>query len=346
MREDFKRDYRPMLYEMEDIEEACKDIKAVEYDQAFTIGDLTITLHDAGHIFGSAFVEVSDGTSRAVFSGDLGNANVLILRETAPLDSVDALVIESTYGNRMHEDESTRVAKLREAVTKTVARGGVLIIPAFAIERTQQLLFELHNLIEENLIPHVDIYLDSPLAIAATKVIESYPQYYDADAKKHLAMGDELFEFPGLHLTKTREESKTINDAPKPKVIIAGAGMMNGGRIRHHLIRYLSDPNSTVLVVGYQAEGTLGRQLYRGDKVVDVLGEHIQVHATITGIGAYSAHADQRKLLDWVRNAKEKPKHIYCTHGDEASAIALATCFEQQLGIPARVPRFGDTIHV
>jgi len=345
MREDSERKGTPMLYEKEDVEKAASHLRPVEYGKTVKLEDLTIRFHDAGHIFGSAFIEVAeDNGSCVVFSGDLGNKNVPILRATEKLPDVDALIIESTYGNRIHEDETTRETKLKEAIMRTVKGRGVLIVPAFAVERTQQLLYELNHLVENRLIPPVDIYLDSPMAIRITEVIKRYPQYYDEEALRLVSSGDDLFDFQGLHVTMSRDDSKTINDAPKPKVIIAGAGMMNGGRIKHHLIRYLGDPHSTVLIIGYQAQGTLGRRLYSGEKHVKVLGEPMEVRATITSIGAYSAHADQHTLLNWIENAEKPPRHVYCTHGEEEAAAALATRITDDLHIPADVPRVGDTI--
>ncbi|MDO8583899.1 MAG: MBL fold metallo-hydrolase [bacterium] len=345
MKEDFKREYRPLLYELEDVNTVERNMVTVEYEKTWTVGDLSFRFRDAGHIFGSAFVEVEEkGGARVTFSGDIGNDHVPILRETAELASTDVLLTESTYGNRIHEDESTRVAKLREVVTRTVQQGGVLMIPAFAIERTQQLLYELHDLSEQGLLPRVDIYLDSPMAIDTTNIIRSYPQYYDAEALKVVSMGDDLFQVPGLHFTRSRDESKAINDAPKPKIIIAGAGMMNGGRIRHHLIRYLGDPRSSVLIIGYQAEGTLGRHLYRGDKTVTVLGERVEVRASVIGIGAYSAHGDQNKLVRWIGGAAHRPSQVLCTHGDEGACMALATRLEQEGKLVAHVPRLFDSI--
>lgn len=347
MLDDFSRDYRPMPYEEQHIKLVEKAFKTVGYGKRVSVGDITVTLHDAGHIFGSAFIEcVAKDGKRAIFSGDLGNKHMPILRPTEPLPETDALIIESTYGNRIHEDESMRENTLREAILKTVKTKSVLIIPAFAIERTQQVLYEMNDLVAKHKLPNVDIYLDSPLAIKATEVFESYPNYYSKEALRVVSSGDDLFNFPGLHATPAREDSKRINDAPMPKVIIAGAGMMNGGRILHHLVRYLGDPNATVLIIGYQAHGTLGRHLYEGDKVVNVLQERVHVKATIKPIGAYSAHADQAELLGWVREAKQKPKKIFCTHGEEGASAALATLLQQKIGVPADVPRLGETIVV
>lgn len=347
MEDERRREGRPKLYEAKDVEHVMTRIKAADYTHWVEIGDLKFRFRDAGHIFGSAFIEVEekDG-ARVVFSGDLGNRDAPFLRPTAQPIGADAIIIESTYGNRLHEDVGTRAQKMREIIQSTVAQNGVLLIPAFAVERTQELLYELHDLQEEGLLPKLDIYLDSPMGIRISEVIKRYPQYYDHKAFQQVVMGDDMFNLPELHKTLLKDQSKLINDAPRPKVIIAGAGMMNGGRILHHLVRYLSDPRSTVLIVGYQSSGTLGRRLYTGEKVVTVLNERVHVKARIVSLGAYSAHADQRKLIDWLRAAASPPKHVYCTHGEEDAAIALASRVTEDLGIQADVPRFHDTITV
>ncbi|MCI0479295.1 MBL fold metallo-hydrolase [Candidatus Uhrbacteria bacterium] len=345
MEDELRKEYRPKLYDRADVEEVAKRFRRVDYSRRVKIGDVTFRFRDAGHIFGSAFVELEEkGGARAAFSGDLGNRDVPILKPTAQLDAVDAVVIESTYGNRIHEDESTRSSKLRSAIVDTARRKGILVIPAFAVERTQQLLYELRHLVENRLVPSVDIYLDSPMAVEITKIIRHYPRYYDAEALRLVSNGKDFFDMPGLTTTLTREESKSINASDSPKIVIAGSGMMNGGRIQHHLVRYLGDKRSTVLIIGYQAHGTLGRRLYSGEKRVDVLGQRVEVKAGIVPIGAYSAHADQRKLVDWIRTAKKLPGHIYCTHGEEDAAAALASRVTEDLGIPADVPRFADAI--
>ncbi len=347
MEDEFRREYRPKLYERKDVECVMGLMQGVDYSRWVAVGDLKFRFRDAGHIFGSSFIEVEEaGGIRVGFSGDLGNADVPMLRPTAQIGACDAIVIESTYGNRLHEDVSTRETKLREAIMSTIKRKGVLIIPAFAVERTQDLLYELNQMWERGTLPKVDVYLDSPMAIRVTEVMRTYPQYYDMEALERVMIGDDLLDFPGLHRTESRDQSKTINDAPKPKIIIAGAGMMNGGRILHHLVRYLGDPNSTVLIIGYQAAGTLGRRLYSGEKNVEVLNERVRVKATIASIGAYSAHADQKKLVTWLREAKAPPKRVFCTHGEEEAAAALATRITEDLGITADVPRFEETIEI
>ncbi|MFA5935337.1 MAG: MBL fold metallo-hydrolase [Patescibacteria group bacterium] len=345
MDDEFKRKGTPKLYEQRDVEAVVKRLTPVDYSVHTKLDGLSFRFRDAGHIFGSSFIEIEEtGGAKAVFSGDVGNKNVPILRPTAQMFACDALIIESTYGNRIHESEATRESRLKEAVVKTIKQNGVLVVPAFAVERTQQLLYELNHLVENKLIPPVDVYLDSPMAIKITEVIKSYPEYYDKEALRIVATGDDLFSFPGLRVTASRDESKAINDAPRPKVIIAGAGMMNGGRIQHHLVRYLSDPRSTILIIGYQASGTLGRRLYSGEKTVDVLDETVHVKAAITSIGAYSAHADQHTLIEWIDGAEKPPGHVYCTHGEEDAAAGLATRITEDLGIKADVPRLGDVI--
>lgn len=347
MEENHRRNARPMLYEEEDVAQVLKRCVPCEYSHSVRMGDLMIRFREAGHIFGSAFIEIREqGGAKLAFSGDLGHKHVPILRETAQLSEMDAVVMESTYGNRIHEDESSRSEKLYELITQTIHQEGTLLIPAFAIERTQQLLYELNTLVQEARLPKLNVYLDSPMAIRATRVIRSYPKYYDPEAFRKVTHGDDLFDFDGLHLCESRDESKQINFVPPPKVIISGAGMMNGGRILHHLVRYLGNPKNTILIIGYQAQGTLGRKLYSGEKVVEVLGERIEVRAAVKSIGAYSAHADQPTLINWIRSAPKLPKYVFCTHGEEDTAIGLATRLTEELGVQAHAPRLAEVVEL
>ena len=347
MEENHRRSARPMLYAEEDVAQVLKRCVPCEYSHSVRLGDLMIRFREAGHIFGSAFIEIREqGGAKLAFSGDLGNTHVPIVRATAQLSGMDAVVMESTYGNKIHEDESSRSEKLHQLVTETMNLGGVLLIPAFAIERTQQLLYELNSLVQKKRLPKIDVYLDSPMAIRATRVIRSYPKYYDPEALRKVAHGDDLFDFEGLHLCESRDESKQINFVPPPKVIISGAGMMNGGRILHHLVRYLGNERNTILIIGYQAQGTLGRKLYTGEKVVEVLGERIQVRAAVKSIGAYSAHADQPTLINWIRSASALPKRIFVTHGEEETSISLATRLTEELGVQAHAPRLSESVEL
>ncbi len=347
MSEAHRREHRPMLYEEPDIIHTMQQFRTVEYNRPVVIGDLTVYFREAGHIFGSAFLEIEEkGGARVAFSGDLGNDHVPILRDTAQLGAIDALVVESTYGDKIHEDESSRSLKLKDVILRTVEQKGVLLIPAFAIERTQQLLYEMNHLVEHHEIPRIDTYLDSPMAIGATEVLRDFPQYYDPEALAEVSTGDDLFDFPGLHVCRSRDQSMEINNAPWPKIILSGSGMMNGGRILHHLVRYLGDKRNTVLIVGYQAKGTLGRKLFEGDRSVRVLGQQVIVEATITKISAYSAHADKEKIVRWVGGAKRIPARVFCTHGEEGTSLTLAEILKTELHLDAQVPTVGQTITV
>lgn len=314
--------------------------KATDYGKKVEITKgVTARWHDAGHILGSSFIEIEMEGERIVFSGDLGNRDVPIMRPLEPLpQNVDALILESTYGAHLHEDPKIRTERLREIIIRTVKNNGVLMIPAFAVERIQEILYELHGLIDAHKIPSVPIYLDSPLAIRATDIFKKYPEYYNVAALRLMSEGETLFEFNELHRTLTRNESRAINNVPSPKVIIAGAGMMTGGRIMHHLRRYLSDRNSTLLIVGFQAERTLGRALLNGAKEVDIYGELVRVNANIEKLGGYSAHADRDALVNWVAAAKKPPKKIFIIHGEQDSREALAHELHDKLELEAELP--------
>jgi metallo-beta-lactamase family protein len=347
MQEQFEREYRPKLYEREDLEQALALMEGMDYSRWKTVGDIRFRFRDAGHIFGSAFVELEDADgTRVVFSGDIGNVDTPILRPTAQMGSADAVFIESTYGNRIHEGLGERAKAFEDIVLKTVKRKGALVIPAFAIERTQALLYDLDTFFDHRGMEPVDVYLDSPMAIRVTDIMKAYPEYYDREALNRVTQGDDFFDFPSLHVTFTRRDSKMINDAPFPKIIIAGSGMMHGGRIQHHLVRYLSKKNTTVFIVGFQASGTLGRKIYSGEKRVKIFGETVDVKADVISIGSFSAHGDQHKLINWLKSAKSLPKRVYCTHGEEEACAALATRITEKLRVPADVPRFEDMVTV
>jgi len=347
MEEQFEREFRPKLYEREDLERTIALMKGLDLSRWKTVGDIRFRFREAGHVFGSAFVEVEEKNGkRVVFSGDIGNVDTPIVRPTAQMGSSDAVFIESTYGNRIHEDAEERTKIFQEIIQRTIKRNGVLVIPAFAIERTQALLYDLHHFFKEKKIKPVDVYIDTPMGIRVTDVMKEFPEYYDRDAMKHVVQGDDFFDFPSLHLTMTRAQSKRINDARNPKIIIAGSGMMTGGRIQHHLIRYLGKRSTTLFIVGYQATGTLGRRLYSGEKRVKIFDETINVRANLVSVGSFSAHGDQHKLIDWLKSAQTITKHVYCMHGEEEAAAALATRITEELKIPADVPRFEECITI
>ncbi|MEK7138703.1 MAG: MBL fold metallo-hydrolase [Patescibacteria group bacterium] len=341
------------LFSIEDLEGVLGLASGVNYGEEINLGDdLKAVLHDAGHILGSSIIELewsdhskSGLTTKIYFSGDLGNPPTPLLPEPYFPKDADYAVIESAYGSRTHEDKAERKQILANLVKETVTKGGTLMIPSFAMERTQELLYELNDLIENNKVSRVPIFVDSPLATNLTEVYRKYPDYFNKKAMYLIDSGDDIFNFPGLQFTRTTDESKKINDVRGPKVIIAGSGMSNGGRILHHEKRYLPDPNSAILFVGYQVKGSLGRQILDGEKEVKIFGEKIPVNCKVEAVGGYSAHADQNMLLKWVTSAAEggKLKKVFVVQGEEDSSLALARKIERTLKIDAIVPRQGES---
>jgi metallo-beta-lactamase family protein len=251
--------------------------------------------------------------------------------------------MESAYGNRLHEDRAERKKILEQTIEDTVTKGGVLMVPSFAIERTQEILFELNELVEHHRIPRIPMYIDSPMAIHATALYKKYESYFNATARSIIRSGDEIFQFPGLHFTLTTDASKAINDVPAPKMIIAGSGDSTGGRILHHERRYLSDPKSTLLIIGYQVKGSLGRRLLDGEKRVRIQGEDIVVRAEIRNIGGYSAHADQEGLLGLVEHIQPRPEKVFLVQGELEASNALKFKIRDILGVQAVVPKAGES---
>lgn len=331
---DHKKFGKPVMYDAVHIAGVMEQFKAVEYDEQTVLEGLTVTFHDAGHIFGSAFIEFAIEGKKVVFSGDVGNVNVPILRDTEPLPAdLDVLISESTYGDRLHESVTTRQTLIENLISEAIGRGGVVMIPSFSLERTQELIYDLNDLIEhKHKLGSVPIFLDSPLAIDALKVYRKYPRYYDEEATRYFKEGDDMFSFPGFTPTYTRDESMKINHTPGPKIIIAGAGMMNGGRIIHHALRYLSDERNTLLLIGYQSQGTLGRRILEGESPVKVHGEEVAVRCQVKMIGALSAHGDRNKLLGWIDAGR--PQEVFLNHGDPAAKEALAKKLTE-LGVKA-----------
>lgn len=342
----------PILFDKTDIAAVMTQFKAVDYHEPFVLsgkdGEIKIEFYDAGHIFGSVFAVIDAEGKRVVFSGDIGNVNVPILRETESLPSnIDLLVCESTYGDRLHETNEKRQEVIERMVSNAISHGGVLMIPSFSLERTQELIYDLNDLIDRKKeLPRVPIFLDSPLAIGATKVYRKYVNYYDEKARKLVENGDDLFEFPGLTMCETKEESIRINQVPAPKMVIAGAGMMTGGRIIHHAKRYLSDDKSTLLIIGYQAAGTLGRRILEGESPVMIYGEQIPVRCHIDAVGALSAHGDQKKLLDWIGGGNTLPKKVCLNHGEPLAAEGLAERVKEEFGIDAAIAGLGMSVEV
>jgi len=346
MKDEARRFGRPPLYKKDDLWRAYDLLHGVEYGTTVRISDeFSFHFRDAGHIFGSAFVEIDAEGRRLVCSGDIGNDNVPILRRTEPMEPADIVIMESTYGDRVHEDSETRTRMLRQAMIDTIKRKGVLMVPAFSLERTQEILYELNEMVEGRQVPRMPIFLDSPLAIKVLPIYHQFPEYYNRQARE-LAKRDDFFDFPGLKITKKPAESRAIAAVASPKVIIAGSGMMHGGRIMRHLVDYLNDPNNTLLVVGFQAAGTIGRQVLEGANRVHIDHEEIMVRAKIEAIGGYSAHGDQLKLLRWLVSGKTKPKKVFLDHGEISAMEVLAGHIRDGKGIETVMPRHGETFDV
>jgi metallo-beta-lactamase family protein len=322
--------------------------KSVDYHQPLFFGEgdekVTVVFRDAGHVLGSSMIEFAYGSKKVVFTGDLGNSPAPLLRDTEVLTDTDYLLMESVYGDRNHEDRSERDEKLREIILRSVARGGTLMIPAFSLERTQDLLFVLNEMVEHGKIPRVPVYLDSPLAIDITAVYKKYEKIFNHDTQSIIKSGDDIFKFPGLIMTPDTEQSKAINHAPSPKIIIAGSGMMNGGRIVHHAKNYLGDPKNTILLVGYQAIGTPGRLIDEGMKDIMFFGEKVKVRASVEKIFGYSAHKDSDHLAAMVEPLVGKVKEVFIILGEPKSSFFLAQKISDHYGVNVSVPERGDKV--
>ncbi len=328
MQENAKLCHDDVLYEEEDVTATMKQVKTMNYHtDFFPIPEVACTFFDAGHILGSAFVKVSAEDKTIIFSGDIGNDDAPILPNTEHLPPANVVVCEATYGDRDHDAPETRNRYLGDALNTVLKRGGTAIIPAFSLERTQELLYAMDQLIEANKVPRVPVYLDSPLAIKATDVYREYVQYLQFDESILRSSDRDFFSFPGLKVCLSPDDSKMINADHGAKIIIAGSGMMSGGRVMHHLKRYLPHEDSGVLVIGYQAEGTMGRQIQDGAKFVTIHEEQIPVRAQLFEIESFSAHGDRTKLSTWLKSGGKKVDRVFLVHGDSGAK----EMFEKQL---------------
>src|SRR3989344_4908221 len=355
--EEAQRDGREPIFELKDLEGVLDLAEGFDYETQIDLGGgITAVLHDAGHILGSTIVEIlywsdqsnTGQTSKIYFTGDLGNPPTPLLPSPYFPKDADYVVVESAYGSRIHEDRSDRKIMLENVIKATLSKGGTLMIPSFAMERTQELLYEFNQFVNHNQIPRVPIYVDSPLAINLTEVYKKYSDYFNKTAHHVIESGDDIFNFPGLIFTRTSDESKAINNVRGPKIIIAGSGMSMGGRILHHEMRYLSDPKSAILFVGYQVQGSLGRRILDREKEVKIFGQKIAVNCQIRAIGGYSAHADQAMLLKWIASANEggNLKKVFMVQGEEDSATVLAEKTKTDLKIDAIVPNQGESFEL
>lgn len=343
------------LYTIEDAENSINYFEPYFYDQKIKLNDnVHLKFNDAGHILGSSIVELwvkeKDEEVKVVFSGDLGMPGRPIINNPSYIEEADYLVIESTYGDTIHETYEDSTDKLIDIINKTVLRGGTVMIPSFAVGRTQELIYQLNKYYEYN--PDVEehmkipIYIDSPMAIEATEAFKKNSSSFNEEARGLILRGDNPFEFDNLRYVKAQEESMALNKYTFPKVIISSSGMATAGRIRHHLKHNLWDGKNSLVFVGYQAEGTLGRILLDGKKKVKILGEEINVKSEIYDLEGFSGHADQNVLLDWIEKFKKKPKKIFIVHGEEDSATALSTLIRHLYRIETIIPNIGDIFNI
>jgi|UniRef100_A0A7V6A4X7 metallo-beta-lactamase family protein len=329
------------IYTQEDASASLKYFQGIDYDEPYLLGPgVTLTLHDAGHLLGSAIVVLDFAednghpTRRLVFSGDLGRTDVPILKDPTLIEEADILLIESTYGGRLHPPIEDSARELENTVRRTYERGGKVIIPAFAVERTQMLVYLLNNLYNQGNLPDMPVFVDSPLAVNATEVFRRHPDCFDQETRDQILRDPEgdIFSFKKLTYIRDVEESKALNDRQGPCVIISASGMAEAGRIQHHLKRNIGDPRNTVLIVGWQAPNTLGRRLVERQPVVRIFGMEYQLEAEVVTLNGFSGHADQQGLLRWVGAFRKRPEQIFVVHGEPEAAQILADHLRRDLG--------------
>lgn len=342
------------LYSVSDAERSFSYFDSYYYEQLIKIDDtFTVRFTDAGHILGSAIVELwvteNNKSTKIVYSGDIGMKNRAIIRNPSYVDDADYLILESTYGNRIHENYEDTAHKLIEIIDETTMRGGSVVIPSFAVGRTQELLYQFNkhydseNVEEYKKIP---IYVDSPMAINVTEVYEKNSELFNDETKEMIMKGDNPFTFSNLHYVQSVEESKMLNKSSYPKVIISASGMADAGRVRHHLKHMLWDDRNTVLFVGYQAQGSTGRRILDGHKKIKILGEEVAVKAKIESLQRLSAHADLPMLLEWVGKFKNKPKKIFLVHGEDDSLENLKKEIEEKFNIPCKIAIMDEEVEI
>lgn len=339
------------LYTLEDAQNCISLFKSVNYNEVLKINDnIRVRFNDAGHILGSAILEIwvaeNGEETKIVFSGDLGNKDIPILRDPTIIEGADYLVIESTYGNRLHEYNNNKIELFLDIVNETIEKNGNVIIPSFAVGRTQEIIYELHKHRDKygeklNRLMDIPVFIDSPLAISATEIFRRNLDCYDEEARKYIESGDNPLDFPGLQFTKSPDESKALNERTDSAIIISASGMCEAGRIKHHLKHNLWRKECTILFVGYQAIGTLGRNLVDGKRKVKLFGEDITVNARVEMIDGFSGHADRDGLMGWISKMKKKPGKIFIVHGEEETMNEFSGLIEKTFNIDTIIPDKG-----
>ena len=346
------------LYTAQDAIDSLKLFEPVSYDEIIELDEnISVRFNDAGHMLGSSVIEIwiqEEGeTKKVVFTGDLGNNDIPLLDSPTMIESADYLIMESTYGNRLHMRNDDKAEMFLNIVAETLDKGGNVVIPSFAVGRTQEILYEINKLKEvkndEEFLKKYEtlmkapVYVDSPLAISATEIFKNNMELFEEEVRERIKRGDNPLEFPGLRFTRTADESKALNENPEPSIIISASGMCEVGRIKHHLKHNIWNPKNTILFVGYQAAGTLGSKIVNGEKQVKIFGEEISVNARIEYIEGYSGHADQEWLLNFVYSFISKPKHIFLVHGEPEGQKVLKKKIEESVEIPVTIPDYGES---
>lgn len=339
------------LYTVEDVDRTVPRLEPLAYGEPRAIADgLEVVLHDAGHILGSAIVEFrvreGDQTRRLIFSGDLGQWDQPILRDPTLIPQADYVVMESTYGDRDHQPNGGVEAQLETVIRQTVEAGGNVLIPVFAVERAQEVIFHLSKLQLAGRLPNVPVFLDSPMAVDVTGLFRRHSDCFDEEMRTLLESGHQPLQFPGLSLVRGAEESKRINDLRMPAIIMATSGMCTAGRIKHHLAHNVWRPESTVLFVGYQVRGTLGRQILDGNAEVRIHGRNWRMRAKVAQIHGFSGHSDRSGLLRWLAGFQSPPRQLFVTHGEEQASLSLAEQVRDQMGWEVTVPSYCEAIEL
>jgi metallo-beta-lactamase family protein len=337
------------LYTTEDVEICCPLFSSVRYKQPIQFADgLEATFFDAGHVLGSSIIQIKaqiNGQQRTIlFSGDMGRPDRPIVQDPTSFEQADYILIESTYGDRVHLEKEDTKKMIADVINSTKKAGGNIIVPSFALERSQELLYYINELMLEGTIPRLTVFLDSPMASKITKVFQHHRELFDEEMTEHVRNHESPFKFPELKITGTSDESKRINHVKGTNIIIAGSGMCTGGRIKHHLVNNITNPKNTIMFVGYQAEGTLGRIILDGKKEVRILGQKHRVKAKITRINGFSAHADRNELFNWLNKLKKPPRKIFVVHGETKSANQFGDFIREKTGWQVVVPAYQDEI--
>lgn len=337
------------LYTEADVVQTLPLLEGVPYDTAWQITDsVSVVFREAGHILGSAMLQLlvteGDQTHQVVFSGDIGQWGKPLIRDPSLFESADYVVMESTYGDRNHKQNGDVEEQLCDVINETIERGGNVLIPTFAVERAQELMYYIGRLAHADKIPDVKVFLDSPMAVDVTDIFKQYRECFDQETWEMIISRQPPLRFPGLHMSRTSSQSKAINKEQEPCIIMASSGMCTAGRIKHHLRQNIRRPESTILFVGYQAHGTLGRLIRDGKPTVRIHGRHYEVNAQVAQIYGFSGHADRETLLRWIGNLKSPPKQIFLAHGEEEAADSLAAEIADQQGWTVSVPAYQDVI--